>query len=326
MTKKEVQQRVLQNGKPLALKKFSWCEKTNTFSTQEKGLVLDFKNVCKCNFKTGDSCIFKTDWGCTFETGEYCSFTTGSDCTFKTKSNCIFDTGWSCTFNTGWNCIFDTVSNCTFKTDSFCIFNIYRNGYFINNSKNNVVVVRYENDKKIYDLDLLENKKFIRLNINSEPLLKEIKHFEFIDNEIYTFQNKHTKGEYTLFKAQYIKDYFGGKKTYCTIAQKEYNGKIYNAHGTDIKNAIESLNFKITKNFSREDIYNDIKKRNNEINMYDYRLITGACEFGTKEWLKRNNLKEDTTMPISEFYENYKDKRLYAFDRFSEFYKEWFKG
>jgi len=38
MTKKEVQQRVLQNGKPLPLDKFKWDEKTKTFSSNESKL------------------------------------------------------------------------------------------------------------------------------------------------------------------------------------------------------------------------------------------------------------------------------------------------
>ena len=45
MDKLEVQQRVLQNGKPLDLDKFSWDENTNTFSSNEGYLVLDFKDV-----------------------------------------------------------------------------------------------------------------------------------------------------------------------------------------------------------------------------------------------------------------------------------------
>ena len=39
MNKKEVQQRVLQNGKPLDLDKFEWDEKTNTFSSIVKKIA-----------------------------------------------------------------------------------------------------------------------------------------------------------------------------------------------------------------------------------------------------------------------------------------------
>lgn len=105
MTKLEVQQRVLKDGKPLPLDDFEWDEETNTFSSAEGGLVLDFTDISGCTFKTGSYCTFKTDWSCTFKTGSYCTFDTGSDCTFNTGSDCTFDTGWSCTFNTGDSCV-----------------------------------------------------------------------------------------------------------------------------------------------------------------------------------------------------------------------------
>jgi len=87
MNKKEVQKRVLQNGKPLALKKFSWCEKTKTFSVKEDYLIIDFAGIGDCTFTTGG--------GCTFTTGGGCTFTTGWDCTFKTGGGCtwVFDWG-----------------------------------------------------------------------------------------------------------------------------------------------------------------------------------------------------------------------------------------
>lgn len=90
MNKEEVQQRVLQNGKPLALDKFEWDEKAKVFSTTECCLVLDFSDCDNCTFKTGSYCTFKTGYSCTFDAGSYC--------TFKTGDNCTFDTGYNCTF------------------------------------------------------------------------------------------------------------------------------------------------------------------------------------------------------------------------------------
>lgn len=97
MTKKEVQQRVLQNGKPLDLDEFAWDENTNTFSSNEDRLVIDFKGISDCTFNTGPSC--------TFNTGAYCTFKTGYNCTFNTGSYCTFDTGAFCTFDTGAFCV-----------------------------------------------------------------------------------------------------------------------------------------------------------------------------------------------------------------------------
>ena len=88
-SKKEIQQRVFKNGKPLDLDKFEWDEKTNTFSSSEDYLVLGFNGVSGCTFNTGSHCTFKTEFDCTFNTGSYCTFNTGSDCTFKTGENCV---------------------------------------------------------------------------------------------------------------------------------------------------------------------------------------------------------------------------------------------
>ena len=104
MTKKEVQQRVLKNGKPLDLDKFKWDKKTNAFSSKEGWLTLDFgdcaycifKTGTYCNFDTGSYCIFFTGSDCNFDTGTFCNFITGSDCTFKTGSRCTFKTGKDC--------------------------------------------------------------------------------------------------------------------------------------------------------------------------------------------------------------------------------------
>lgn len=98
MNKLEIQQRVLQNGKPLDLDKFEWDEKTTTFSTNECNLVLDFANINNCTFKTSSGCFFKTGSGCFFETY--------SQCTFDTSDNCTFKTGYFCTFKTGSDCKF----------------------------------------------------------------------------------------------------------------------------------------------------------------------------------------------------------------------------
>ena len=64
MTKIEVQQRVLQFGKPLDLELFSWDEKTLVFSTNQTNLVIDFSGISGCTFKTGSGCTFDTGSGC----------------------------------------------------------------------------------------------------------------------------------------------------------------------------------------------------------------------------------------------------------------------
>ena len=90
MDKKQVQQRVLKDGKPLSLDLFTWDEGTKTFSSKMNGLVLDFKGISYCTFNAGSYCTFYTGYNCTFKTGYDCTFDTGSDCTFKTGYDCTF--------------------------------------------------------------------------------------------------------------------------------------------------------------------------------------------------------------------------------------------
>jgi len=104
MNKLEIQQRVLQYGKPLDLDEFEWDEEAREFSSSMPGLVLDFSGIddyifntsSNCIFKTGSRCQFNTDYDCKFITGNHCVFNTGFDCVFKTRDNCIFVTGTNC--------------------------------------------------------------------------------------------------------------------------------------------------------------------------------------------------------------------------------------
>ena len=114
---------VTQNGKKLAKSKYSWNEKTRTFSSAEDNLVLDFTDIDGVTFKTGNKCTFKTGTHCAFNTRDNCTFDTGSYCTFDTKNKCTFDTSSYCKFKTGRSCTFDTKNKCTFDTGSYCKFN-----------------------------------------------------------------------------------------------------------------------------------------------------------------------------------------------------------
>ena len=121
MNKREVQQRVSKNGKPLPMKDFTWIAKTRVFSSNKDYLVLDFSGVANCTFTTGSDCIFNTGHSCTFKTGSYCIFNAGSYCIFNTGHSCTFKTGSYCTFNTGSYCIFNAGSSCTFQTGEQCV-------------------------------------------------------------------------------------------------------------------------------------------------------------------------------------------------------------
>ena len=90
MTKKQVQKRIIQNGKPLALNKFKWDDETKTLSTKESDLQIDFADIGYC----------------TFTTDGYCTFMTGCDCKWIIDGNeyafaplCISGSVWDVFYN-----------------------------------------------------------------------------------------------------------------------------------------------------------------------------------------------------------------------------------
>ncbi len=121
MNKKDVQKRVLQDGKPLALDKFEWYENAKVFSSAESHLVLDFTHVDSVTFMAGSHCVFKGRYNCIFKTGSSCLFevssecvlNTGSCCTIKTYNDCVIKTGNRCTLDIGSDCVLEIGSQCT---------------------------------------------------------------------------------------------------------------------------------------------------------------------------------------------------------------------
>jgi hypothetical protein len=193
---------VTKNGKPLNPKLYSWDPKTKTFSSNEKGLVLDFSNIdgvtfktCSyCTFTTGNYCTFDTGYECTFKTGNNCTFNTGFKCTFKTVSDCNFKTGFSCTFDTGSHCTFDTDCNCTFKTGSYCTF----------------TTGSYCTFDTGYDctLDVYNNLKEFELGEKSIIILRNVKEkFKTINDKTQAVLNLRSKNFYEKTQAEcLIKD------------------------------------------------------------------------------------------------------------------------
>ena len=177
MNKQQVQQRVLQNGKPLSLDKFSWDEKTKVFSSNENHLVLDFSGVDSCTFKTGSDCTFDTGSDCVFNTGYDCTFDTGSYCTFKTANDCTFDTGSDCTFDTSHDCTFKTGSDCTFTVGKECVI-VRRDIFEIIQPKTDVKIKLNEYEVKGYTVieetkTITIDNKNIEISIESFNKLKK---------------------------------------------------------------------------------------------------------------------------------------------------------
>jgi len=172
MTKEEVQQRVLKDGKPLDLDKFNWDEKTRTFSSSDNGLVIDFKDIYSYTFKTGSNCVFNTSSNCVFNTGDNCTFDTGSNCVFNTGDNCTFKTSSYCTFKTGSYCVFNTGDNCTFNVGSNCVI-IRRDVYEVIEPEENIKIKLNDLGKKGFVV-LDEKTKEEILEIDGKKFSKSI--------------------------------------------------------------------------------------------------------------------------------------------------------
>ena len=73
------------------------------------------------------------------------------------------------------------------------------------------------------------------------------------------------------------------------------------AHGSTLREAVEDLRFKImSENFDKEDVLNEIQK-NQKVQVHHYRLLTGACREGCRQFLVENGYNEDTTeLPLSD--------------------------
>jgi hypothetical protein len=62
------------------------------------------------------------------------------------------------------------------------------------------------------------------------------------------------------------------------------DGAFTHAHGDTLKEAKESFNFKIES----ERIKSDPITLETIVKIQHYRIVTGACEFGVKNWIEQN--------------------------------------
>ena len=138
---------------------------------------------------------------------------------------------------------------------------------------------------------------------------------KIVDNTIFVIQNAKTTKGIILYAGYVLNSIYENKinKTDCFIAEKDG----FFAHGTDVKKAISDVQFKIVS----EKLKKEPIKADTMISVNYYRLITGACEMGCKEFIQRNNLEKneyraDELLPILEKNHAYgieKFKRLVDF-------------
>ena len=116
-----------------------------------------------------------------------------------------------------------------------------------------------------------------------------------IDGITMIINSSKQKDEFTIYKAQYFK---GGKLENlpkCIIAQR---GE-YFAHGETIKEAINDVNFKfLQNNLDVNELVQEVKNRQT-VTVNDYRLLTGACAFGVKNFMEENHITSNE-LPLNE--------------------------
>jgi hypothetical protein len=110
--------------------------------------------------------------------------------------------------------------------------------------------------------------------------------------------------DYTIYSAKSV----GKNDQYYIVL----SGK-YSAHGKDLKSAFEDLEFKI----NAEKIKNNPIHKDTIVSMQHYRLITGACEMGCKQWMAQNGITGNS-MRADELLKLLEKTNAYGLDRFKK--------
>jgi len=163
------------------------------------------------------------------------------------------------------------------------------------------------------DAPLLATSGYIYLRENAKLVTKKTKklNYKSVDNTMFVIESeKSTKG-IKILTGYVLKGFIEGLliKEVCFVAEKDN----FFAHGASVKKSIEDLQFKIvSEKLKTEPITEDTM-----ISINYFRLITGACEFGTKEWLQQNNIKVDS-MKASELLPILEKTNAYGLDKFKK--------
>ena len=159
---------------------------------------------------------------------------------------------------------------------------------------------------------LKEDYYYILVNKEFTPVL-------VVDGDIMVILSKKQKDNITLYKTQYLMDFKENKDIKQYVAS---NGNLF-AHGETLQEAINDLHFKILKS---QDVQEHIKRvcEQGYMTAQDYRLITGACQYGTNKWLEENGYTWGDKKPIEEVLELVKGEYGYQTlkENFEKYKKE----
>ena len=177
----------------------------------------------------------------------------------------------------------------------------------------------YAKSAQIDNIEYVDYKgKILKENVCYTLVNKEFTPVIVVDNlYIMALLNKKRIQNYTIYKTQYLQDFKDNIKKFQFVA--EIDG--LTAHGETIEKAIQDVEFKRLKNMDLEKHAERIKEQG-YFTAYDYRLITGACEYGTNRWLEENNFSWEDKKTIEEVLELTKGE--YGHEILKEFIKTYF--
>jgi hypothetical protein len=136
-----------------------------------------------------------------------------------------------------------------------------------------------------------------------------------IDGSTMVKYNSKKVGDFIIYKTKYLSDFAENKNEFQYIAER---GE-FTAHGSSIKEAISDVEFKYLQS---QDVQEHIKrvKEQGFITPNDYRLLTGACRYGTNRWLEENGFTWEDKKSIDEVIELTKGQ--YGHNRLVELLKK----
>jgi hypothetical protein len=112
--------------------------------------------------------------------------------------------------------------------------------------------------------------------------------YKSVDNTFFVIISEKILKGIKILSGYVIKSITDGKADKVDYFVAEKDG--FYAHGETIKKAISDLQFKIaSEKLKKEPINADTL-----VTIQHYRLITGACEAGVKDWMERNSIDVDS--------------------------------
>ena len=162
------------------------------------------------------------------------------------------------------------------------------------------------------DAPVLTTTGNIYLSENAKLNCKLTKKLNYwsVDRTMFVIESEKTSKGIKLFTGYVLVKFINkvAEKRVCFVAEKDG----YFAHGETVKKAIGDLQFKIVA----ENLKKGPIKADTMITPMYYRIVTGACEFGTKQWIEQNNLTGLEEIRADELFKILKKTNPYGFERF----------